>query len=100
MIDLPPDVPPQYAPIVITQASQAQKGAANTDRTIGVCQLIENQKASRNSAVNGFEPLGTAQVYLQDFEKRKINLDREGLARAIMAIKILSNPVHGTLEDT
>lgn len=40
-----PDVPPQYAPVVIAQGVQIQPqasvGSAKIDRTIGVCQLID-----------------------------------------------------------
>lgn len=46
-----PDVPPQYAPVLIAQASQPQRGSAVFDRTISVCHLIENQLESRLSVM-------------------------------------------------
>ncbi len=41
MVDMPA-VPPQYAQVMIVQASQAQRSADKLDRTIGVCSLVEN----------------------------------------------------------
>ena len=36
--DLPTDVPPAYAPIVIAQGSQVKGGKIKLERTLGVCQ--------------------------------------------------------------
>ncbi len=38
MVDMP-HVPPQYAQVMLVQASQSQQTKAKYDRTIGVCAL-------------------------------------------------------------
>ena len=88
MVDMP-DVPPQYAQVMIVQASQAQRSSGQTDRTIGVCSLVENPM--RNSAINGVGPIGAAQLYFQNVERREV------LAAGV--VTVLTNPQHGTLEQ-
>jgi len=91
MIDLPPDVPPQYAPVIIAQATQTQQGDTKTDRTIGVCQLIENPPIPPTTAVNSFTPLGSASVFLEKQEHRKLDWSS-------WKVTVLQGPEHGTLE--
>jgi hypothetical protein len=85
-----PDVPEQYAPVVIAQASQAQT-SGKTDRTIGVCQLIENRPESIRSAINGLSPLQSASIFFSSVENREVGI--EGKA------SVLQGPAHGTLEE-
>ena len=85
-----PDVPPQFAPVVIAQASQAQKGDATADRTIGVCQLLENPPNPPDTAVNSVGVLGAVRNYFYIVERREI----EGSGK----VTVLQNPEHGTLE--
>ena len=89
VMDVPPDVPPEYAPVVIAQASQAQKNNVKTDRTIGVCHLIESQMASRLSAVNAISPLRAANGYFSQFEQREVGLEGK--------VTVLQGPEHGEL---
>ncbi len=94
MVDMP-DVPPQYAQVMIVQASQAQPRADTTDRTIGVCSLVENpiqKEGEQYSAINSFGPIGAAATYFQNVEHRE--LLGPGL------VTVLRNPAHGTLEPT
>ena len=68
-----PDVPPQYAPVLIAQASLSQRGSAVFDRTIGVCQPVENPirvlDSGKYSAVNAIGPEGAVENYLWAYEK-------------------------------
>ncbi len=76
VMDLPPDVPPQYAPVVIAKASLPQKADKQVDRTIGVCQLIENPTpmvyGDTPSAVNAMSPVRAVNIYFDWFEKQEI----------------------------
>ncbi len=90
-----PDRLPQYAPLMIVQAGPAKKGAAKTDRTLGVCQLIENRRLPdgkpRVSAINSVSPIGWVENYFSTRERRRI----EGPSTVI----VLENPKHGELKD-
>jgi VCBS repeat-containing protein len=92
VMNVPPDVPPQYAPVVIAEASQAKQ--QNTDRTIGVCKLIDNRPEERLSAVNALSPAGEAYIYLTDYEK--VVIDEATYKSA--SISLLQAPKHGELE--
>ena len=70
MIDMP-ELPPQYAQVVVAQASLGQKGDAKTDRTIGVCHLIENPPIPAGSAVNAISPVTTVWEYLKKLERSR-----------------------------
>ncbi len=98
MIDMP-DVSPQYAPVVvIAQASQAQKGDAKTDRTIGVCHLIENPPVPPESAVNFISPVQSVWGYLEKQERPTpgwLTADVYNAAKAT----IQAGPGHGKLKD-
>ncbi len=92
MVDMP-DVPPQYAQVLIVQASQAQQSADKPDRTIGVCSLVENpirMEGEQYSAINGITPVSAVQVYYQNTE----NLLGPG------SVTVLRSPQHGTLKPT
>ncbi len=89
-----PDVPPQYAPVVIAQTTQARRTQAETDGTIGVCQLVSNPirklESGAYSAVNSVGPLGATGVYLYRQEGKKIG--------EMGTVTILNEPAHGILE--
>ncbi len=92
MVDMP-DVPPQYAQVMIVQAFQAQQSAGKTDRTIGVCSLVENpirMEGNQYSAINSFGPIGAARIYFRSVENREI--PGPGL------VTVVRNPQHGTLK--
>jgi hypothetical protein len=96
VMDMPPDVPPQYAPVVIAQVVQSQKDTANADRTIGVCQLIDNPpNAPREpwTAGNGLDPLRAVRNYFRIIENQRVDLRGARLS-------VLENPKHGTLQET
>jgi len=87
MVDMP-DVPPQYAQVMIVQASQAQQSAGKTDRTIGVCSLVQNPM--REAAFNEVGPIGAALVYFHNVG--------ELLDVGSGAATVLSQPRYGTLK--
>jgi len=87
-----PDVPPQYAPVVIAQAGGAKQSAAKTDRILSVCQLIENPPMMPGgSAVNSMSPILALRNYFKVQEKRIV----EGPSTAT----VLENPKDGELKD-
>lgn len=92
-----PDVAPQYAPVMVVRASQAQRGPATTDRTIGVCHLVENPvrvlEGGGYSAVNSISPGGSAEVYFLSVENRNVG-------EKPRVTTVLRNPEHGTLEQS
>src|SRR6266568_2525968 len=89
MVDMP-DLQPQYAQVMIVQAGATKQGAAKTDRTLGVCQVIENPPMiPGGSAVNSINPIGWVKIYFSADEKRNV----EGPGR----VSVLRNPAHGTL---
>ena len=99
MMDVPPDVPPQYAPVVIAQRSQT-KESVKTDRTFGVCALVQNPiqvfdelsgLKGQYSAVNSIGPEAVVANYLWGFENQQIDVNS-------IKVTILKNPVHGALE--
>ncbi len=96
VFDVPPDVPPQYAPVVIAQASQAKQGEAKTDRTVGICQALSNPATpsipgATLSAQNALTPDGMAKLYFRYNENRIV----EGPSKTT----VLESPNHGKLED-
>ncbi len=94
VMDLPDLPPPQYAQVMIVQAGAAKKGNAKTDRTLGVCQVIENPAhpptPGEVSAVNSINPIGWIENYFSADERREV----EGPGR----VTILQNAAHGTVE--
>jgi hypothetical protein len=76
VMDVPPDVPAMYAPVVIAQTPKTQSatapaaaGSAMVERTIGVCQLIENPPIPPLTAANAMSPITSVWGYLQTVEK-------------------------------
>jgi hypothetical protein len=84
-----PDLPPQYAPVMIAQASQARQSTEKTDRTIGVCGLVQNPMAE--PVINQVAPIAAAVAYFGDFEGRQ-------LPPADAVTTMLRIPQHGTLK--
>ena len=82
---------PQFAPEKIAQASQAQQVAANMDRTIAICHLMENPPTPPGTAVNSLSPIVALKTYFRVQER----LVLEGASKAT----VLQNPAHGTLID-
>ncbi len=91
MVDVP-DLPPQYAQVMIVQAGAAKQGAAKTDRTIGVCHLIENPPIPPGTAVNAMSPLGSVSDYFWKVERLGVGLNGK--------VNILDGPKHGELGVT
>ncbi len=97
MVDMP-HVPPQYAQVMLVQASQSQQTKAKYDRTIGVCALVNNPpNAPREPGVVGSVGLSPVVAVSNYFRGVENNLDfkYEG-GRA----SILENPKHGVLQAT
>lgn len=81
---------------VITQATQAGQGDANTERTIGVCHPLSNPAqpqipGATTSAENSLSPVLSVKNYFYSVE----NLTVEGKSSVI----VLAGPKHGRLED-
>lgn len=81
-----PNAPPQYVPVMIAQANQAQAGDVTATRAIGVCSPTPNHDYSGE---NGLSPLSAARFYLRQYEQRTVS----GPATT----SILQQPKHGTL---
>ena len=86
-----PDVPPQYTPIIVAQATQVQQ--QGVERTIGICHPIENRLESKLSAVNSVSPVGAAYSYLKNIEHRQI----DNAAYLAAKMTLLQAPTHGEL---
>lgn len=84
--DMPPEVPPQYTPVLIAQAAPADQ----TTRTIGVCHLIQNPPEPSGTAVNSLSPLTTVYTYFKWFEQRELGLEGK--------VTLLQGAAHGALE--
>lgn len=93
VMDVPPDVPPLYAPIVVAEAAQA-KDPARTDRSLGVCHLIDNRPEQRLSAINSLGPVGEAWAY---FKKREGNIKLEEADYYAAKMTLLQAPEYGEL---
>lgn len=86
-----PNLPPQSVPVIVAKSSQAQQGAANKNRTIGVCQLIENPADPDGSALNTISPTTSVRGYLARFEHQGLD--------ASAHVTVIKNPAHGVLND-
>jgi hypothetical protein len=82
--DVPLDVTPHHAPIVIAQAS-------GVDRTIGACAPIENSDAARGTAAQILDPGLVARAYMRRIERREIAAGGK--------ITVQKGPTHGVLKD-
>lgn len=90
ILDMPP-VPPQSAPLMIAQASQAQQSAAAAGRTVGVCHIVGNATGSL-SPENLLEPALSAMTYFRLYEHRTVNPQHA-------KVTVLQDPKHGLLKD-
>ena len=94
MFDLPPDVPPQYTPVIVAEAPKA-RGPTKLERTIGVCALVENPievlPDGAYSAANSIGPGGAVENYLWIVEKQRFD-------QMSAKVTTLKNPEYGTLE--
>src|SRR6266853_346674 len=91
MVDVP-DLPPQYAQVMIVQAGAAKQGAAKIDRVIGVCHLIENPPIPPGTAVNAMSPVRAVSIYFSRVEHEQVGLTGK--------VNILDGPKHGELRVT
>jgi len=93
-MDVPPNVPAQYTPVIVAQATQTQD-PARTDRTIGVCHLVNSLGvAGRDdplSPVYVISPSETASDYINGFENRYVGLEGR--------ITLLQGVEHGELRE-
>ncbi len=95
MVDMP-NMPPQYAQVVVAQ-TLAQKGDAKTDRTIGICHLIENPPIPAGSAVNAISPVTSVWEYLKKRERPTPKHLTDDMFKTAKT-SVLQGPGHGTLE--
>jgi hypothetical protein len=89
-----PDVPPQYAQVMLVQASKSQQAMPKYDRVIGVCQVIQNPPHPdypQGSAVNSVSPIHALRNYFVQREKRKLV--------GPSTVTVLEMPEHGELKD-
>ena len=96
VMDIPPDVPTQYATVVIAQATQVQKSKAKTDRTVGICQALSNPAmpgipGATVSAYNTLTPPLAVKNYFRIVENRTV--------KGPSTVTVLEKPKHGELED-
>ncbi len=90
VMDVPPDVPAHYAPVLVTEVSQAKK-PATSERTIGVCQVFGGGPEYHLTAANVLSPALSVFSYFQASEK--VTVGMEGTTT------LLQGPAHGTMED-
>jgi hypothetical protein len=83
-----PNVPPQFVPVLIAQANQAQPNDVTTIRALGVCQPVPNNN-NNYSLDNVEDPILSAIDYMQAFENKTVT----GPATTV----ILQQPKHGVL---
>jgi len=91
VMDVPPDVPQQYAPVLVAEASKTP-APASLERTIGVCHLASSLPDDRLSAVNSMSPRLEASAYLQRVEGVKFDW-----RSTTWKMTLLDPPKHGTL---
>ncbi|MBZ0093948.1 MAG: cadherin-like domain-containing protein [Sulfuricella sp.] len=87
-----PNVPPQYAPVMIAQAAPVKQGALNLDGTMGVCQLIPSPVVLPESAEYHLSAWSHAETYLEKFKDVRTNFDTA-------TVSVLQQPKHGKLVD-
>jgi hypothetical protein len=86
--------PPEYQSVAMTQTSQDHP-ADKLDRTVGVCQLVQNpadsgMQAGETSAENDIGPVGDLLNYFRSSESKSIQFGGE--------VKILQAPKYGQLQ--
>jgi hypothetical protein len=91
-----PSVVIAQAPKTQPQTSPAAAGRATVERTIGVCQLIENPPIPALTAANVAAPAMAAWSYLTGVEKFKLSEDMSETAKTTL----LDGAKHGELKVT
>lgn len=81
-----PNAPPQYVPVIIAQANQAQAGETRPPRMIGVCAPVPNHNYSLENVI---EPIIEARTYFSAYENRKVS--------GTPTVAVLQQPKHGLL---
>jgi hypothetical protein len=84
--DVPPEVPPQDAPMMMVVASADD----DKHRTVGACRVLQNLRHGRENLSNGLTPDTSAGLYFQIFESTKIGYEGK--------VTLLRGPEHGVLE--
>jgi hypothetical protein len=95
-IDFVDSTPPQYAQVMLVQASQSQQVKSQYERTIGVCTLINNPPNAPKEPWAGSSatsPAAVVALYYQNIEGRVFGY--EG-AR----VSVIESPQHGNLQAT
>jgi hypothetical protein len=100
-----PDMPnvPNQAPsiVLVAQNNQVTLDVNKTERVLGVCEIIENEKrleANGDVSVNyaGIYPPSSAEMYLVNYEHRSdLTIDDVAAAKTT----VLQQPKHGILKD-
>ncbi len=90
VMDVPPDVPQQYAPVLVAEAPKTP-APASRERTIGVCQLVASDPVYERMAVNTFTPVRAVNYYFNRLEGNYLGLKG--------TTTLLEGPKHGELED-
>jgi len=88
-----PNVPPQYTPVIIAQASPAQEAPAKIDRTIGVCKALSNPPPS-----SGTPPMGNTLTPARDIASYFYTAEKRTVA-GTSTVTVLEQPKHGKLDD-
>ena len=91
-----PNIPPHYAPVVITASSQVREGSTSHNRTIGICHVAENRDDRPPSNINSIEPISEVWGYLQKHEGRAVDISVD---MKTAKVNVLQVPEHGVLRD-
>ena len=92
VIDVP-DLPQQYAPVIVAQTSQGRH-ATEIPRMTGVCQVVQNRTGTEIGGQNVLSPAASAVNYFWDFEKQDMK-EREAAAK----VTLVQLPKHGRLVE-
>lgn len=94
MFDMPQDVP-QYSPIVLVEASQAQQSVSTSSGTIGVCHLIQNPPVPPLTAVNVLAPV--EELWNSSTEQER-PVGTKDAAMKTAKVSLVQKPKHGELK--
>lgn len=83
-----PNVPPQYVPVMIAQANQAQPNDVATMRATGVCYPVPS---NYYSGENTLSPIVNAKAYFSIYEHKKV------ASSEATTVTVLQQPKHGIL---
>jgi hypothetical protein len=89
-----PNLPQQYAPVMVAQTHQVKNKAVAPMRTMGICQPVSNYPGAEISGSNVLDSVAAAVNYFWRFEKRNM---KEGEADA--KVTFVQLPKHGKLVD-